>query len=57
LWKKLDEYPKLSYGAVLAITENQIPKEDWEKLDKRDYDALSERQKKTYEMLSGVGVV
>jgi len=47
--------PEMPYGAVLVALQGKISPEDWERLDKSAIDRLSDKARKGYKLLGGLG--
>ena len=53
--QKMMENPEMGYGAILASLQSRIPQEDWEKLDKSSMEGITDRAKRGYKLLGGIG--
>jgi len=56
IFNLIQEKPGLPYGAVLIAIQSKIPHaRDWERLDKGAIDRLSDKTRKGYKLLGGLG--
>ena len=53
--QKMRENPDLGYGAILASLQSRIPEKDWDKLDKSSMEGITDRAKRGYKLLGGIG--
>ena len=53
--QKMRENPEMGYGAILASLQSRIPEKDWDKLDKSSMEGITDRAKRGYKLLGGIG--
>jgi hypothetical protein len=51
----MKEYPNIQYGIILNLIQNKISKRDWDKLDKKSMEGMTDGAKKAYKLLGGIG--
>ena len=51
----MKENPNIQYGIMLNLIQNKISKRDWDKLDKSSMEGITDRAKRGYKLLAGIG--